>query len=288
MTISSIGTGGTYTTIQAWEDACPANITAAGTNEDWIGELKNQEFLLSSTLTVSGMTTDSTHRVILRCQTGASFRDNASKATNNLTYNSGYGACVKLNVGYLSLANLNSKHVSLLNTMFMSVYNNAIFSGAVNLIIDSCIAVCNSVFDTFNLGASIKNSVFRTGSINIDSGTTNYNNTYIAKTSGSYRYAYPWYGGGSTFTNCLFLGYQDYTASHGYTMNNCGTTGTFANCTATSCITGLTAANEIVAPAFGDSTVANMDAKLKSGASSIGSGTSSGAPSVDIIGQARS
>lgn len=288
MTISSIGTGGTYTTIQAWEDACPANITAAGTNEDWIGELKNQEFLLSSTLTVSGMTTDSTHRVILRCQTGASFRDNASKATNNLTYNSGYGACVKLNVGYVSLANLNSKHVSLLNTMFMSVNNNAIFSGAVNLIIDSCIAVCNSVFDTFNLGASIKNSVFRTGSINIDSGTTNYNNTYIAKTSGSYRYAYPWYGGGSTFTNCLFLGYQDYTASHGYTMNNCGTTGTFANCTATSCITGLTAANEIVAPAFGDSTVANMDAKLKSGASSIGSGTSSGAPSVDIIGQARS
>lgn len=288
MTISSIGTGGTYTTIQAWEDACPADITAAGTNEDWIGELKNQEFVLTSTLTINGMTTDATHRVILRCEAGASFRDNASKTTNKLTYNSSYGACVKLNVGYVSLLASNSKHITLSNIMFLSISNTAVFDTYINGIIDSCIVVGNTLYANFNINTTVKNSVFRTSAVNIDSGTTNYNNTYIAKTPNSYKYAYPWYGGNSTFTNCLFLGYQDYTTNYGYVMNNCGTTGTFANCTATSCITGLTAASEIEAPAYTDSVIANMDARLKAGATCIGSGTSTGAPSVDIIGQTRS
>lgn len=57
--VSSIGTAGTYTTLQAWEDACPADLVAS--DQRWIGELKNQEFTSGSTvLTIAGQTTDST------------------------------------------------------------------------------------------------------------------------------------------------------------------------------------------------------------------------------------
>jgi len=38
-TVKVIGTSGDYTTIQGWEDACPANIVT--TDEIWEGQLKN-------------------------------------------------------------------------------------------------------------------------------------------------------------------------------------------------------------------------------------------------------
>jgi hypothetical protein len=286
MTISSIGTSGTYTTIQSWEDACPSDITASGTNEDWIGELKNQEFTITSTITISGMTTDSTHRVILRTESGASFRDNANKTTNKLTYNSSYGAGIYLNTGYVGMFNTGSKHVTLYGIMIHSTNSSPLFTSQTNTIIDSCILIGPILYSTYNQPVTIQNSVIRTSGGGIESSNTHINNTFIAKTASSYPFGSPWYGSVSTFTNCLFLGYTDFT--NNYTVTNCGTTGAFGSCTATSCITGLTASSEIEAPAFGDSTVANMDARLKSGASSISAGTSSGAPSVDIIGQSRS
>jgi hypothetical protein len=91
--VKTIGTGGDYTTLQAWEDACPANLVTA--DQIWQGQLKNQEMTSASTLlTVSGTTVDATRYLELTTEAGASFRDNASKATNALRYNAANGAAI--------------------------------------------------------------------------------------------------------------------------------------------------------------------------------------------------
>jgi hypothetical protein len=94
--IKSIGTGGDYTTIQAWEDASPADLTTA--DQRWIGELKNQTF--TAGVIISGTTVDSTRYTILRCGTGSSFRDNIT-GSGPLKYDTTKGAAIQANVQYL-------------------------------------------------------------------------------------------------------------------------------------------------------------------------------------------
>lgn len=91
----TIGTGGDYTTIQAWEDACPANLVSS--DQIWQGQLKNEVF---AAFAISGETTDSTRYIELKCETGASFRDNANVQTNALRYNSSNGAAISTNSNY--------------------------------------------------------------------------------------------------------------------------------------------------------------------------------------------
>lgn len=98
-TVKTIGTGGDYTTLQAWEDAAAANLVTA--DEVWEGQLKNQNFSSASNLlAVGGSTTDATRFKRLRCEAGASFRDNASVQTNRLYPNSANGACITLTGSY--------------------------------------------------------------------------------------------------------------------------------------------------------------------------------------------
>ncbi len=84
MTVSSIGaTARDYATIALWEAACPANITAGGTNENWEGEMYNDsEFVVTTNTVFSGVTTDSTHTIQLRCATGQSFKSSGAVALN--------------------------------------------------------------------------------------------------------------------------------------------------------------------------------------------------------------
>ena len=90
-----IGTGGDYTTLQAWEDACPANLVTS--DQVWRGKVKNQVFSSTGTLlTISGTTVDSTRYTELTTDTGASFLDNANVRTNALRYNESNGACIKI------------------------------------------------------------------------------------------------------------------------------------------------------------------------------------------------
>lgn len=89
-----IGTGGDYTTIQGWEDALPADLVSGDTLQR--GQCKNQTF--SENVTISGQTTDSTRYVVLECQTGASFKDNANVRTNALVYNTSNGMALAGNV----------------------------------------------------------------------------------------------------------------------------------------------------------------------------------------------
>lgn len=91
---SVIGTGGDYTTIQTWEDACPADLVAA--DQVWLGECKNQTF--TEAVTIGGQTTDATRYLELKCQSGASFKDHADVRTNALRYNTANGMALTGNV----------------------------------------------------------------------------------------------------------------------------------------------------------------------------------------------
>jgi hypothetical protein len=92
--VSTIGTGGDYATIAAWNAACPADLVTADTI--WEGRLLNQVHTSSgSTLNIAGSTvSDATRFKRLTCAPGASFRDNASKLTNALRVNSSNGAVI--------------------------------------------------------------------------------------------------------------------------------------------------------------------------------------------------
>lgn len=93
---SIIGTGGDYTTLQAWEDSMDATLTDAE-----IGKVKNQNFSSASNLlTFSGVTTSGTFTITLTTDTGASFIDNAGAASNALFPNASNGAIITLTGSY--------------------------------------------------------------------------------------------------------------------------------------------------------------------------------------------
>lgn len=85
-----------YSTLQAWEDACPANLVTD--DKIWKGECYDQgEFTGTSTrLTISGETTDATRYVWLTCAAGASFKDKAGVRTTALAYNASNGVAIRV------------------------------------------------------------------------------------------------------------------------------------------------------------------------------------------------
>lgn len=89
----SIGTSARdYSTLQAWEDALPANLVTDGNAQ--VGECYNDSEFTTSTatlLTIAGETTDTTNFITIKCAAGQSFRDNASVQTNALRYNQSNG-----------------------------------------------------------------------------------------------------------------------------------------------------------------------------------------------------
>lgn len=106
ITVKSIGSGGgrDYSTLQAWEDACPANLVTS--DEVWKGECYNDSEFLSTSgalLTISGSTTDATRYLWLTTASGQSFADHASKLTNALKYNqsNGVGLRSTAHIGHL-------------------------------------------------------------------------------------------------------------------------------------------------------------------------------------------
>jgi len=98
----SIGTSGRdYSTIQAWEDACPADLTAV--DEIWRGECYNDSEFLSgggALLLLDGITTDATRYIELTAASGQSFQDNGSVRSNALTYDQSKGAGLRNTFNY--------------------------------------------------------------------------------------------------------------------------------------------------------------------------------------------
>lgn len=94
--VKTIGTGGDYSTLQAWAADCPANLVTA--DQIWQGQVLNQEIVFTGAapmLSLTGITTDSTRYVELTAAPGASFIDNANVRANALRYNSANGAALR-------------------------------------------------------------------------------------------------------------------------------------------------------------------------------------------------
>lgn len=98
MATHSIGTGGDFSTIQAWEDDIPATLT-----EQRIGQLQNEEFVSGSASIVdfSAHVTTSSFDIVLECEAGASFADHADVRTNALRYNASNGAGMRTTGTYM-------------------------------------------------------------------------------------------------------------------------------------------------------------------------------------------
>jgi hypothetical protein len=101
---STIGTTGrTYSTLQAWEDACPANLITD--DKIWKGEAYNDsEF--TGQLTFSGTSTDATHYIVLTAAAGQSFQDHGSVRSNALMYDQTKGVGMAVNANYSDVINV--------------------------------------------------------------------------------------------------------------------------------------------------------------------------------------
>lgn len=88
-----------YTSLQAWEDASPANLVTD--DKRWIGECLDQgEFTgAGQLLLMAGVTSDATRYPILRCATGASFKDKAGVRSAALNYNASNGVAIRSTSG---------------------------------------------------------------------------------------------------------------------------------------------------------------------------------------------
>jgi hypothetical protein len=197
----TIGTGGDYTTLQSWEDACPANLVSS--DQIWQGKVKNQEFSsASSLLVISGTTTDETRYVELTTDTGASFVDNANIQTNALRYNASNGAAVNLtgqyaqailnNTAYFRMSKLQVTGTGANNSRALS--NNG--AGATNIDVNQCILESKTTGTgtgagvyLYSSGGKIRNSVViarraSTGDIiGLYNGMSAYNCTFVSVAS---------------------------------------------------------------------------------------------------------
>lgn len=136
----TIGTGGDYSTLQAWEDACPANLVTA--DQIWRGEVKNQLFSSSGALlTISGQTTDSTRYVELTTASGASFADNANVRTNALRYNSSNGAAIATSGGYVNVVTISTAYTRMSKLQIQNT-SGQLVTGA-NCTLEQMIVECN-------------------------------------------------------------------------------------------------------------------------------------------------
>lgn len=96
-TIGTLG-GEDYSTVAAWLAAMPANLVTDGHRQ--VGLLSNQKF--TAGVTITGLTTNASNYVYLKCASGASFRDQAGVRTTALHYNPANGATIEAGAGAIS------------------------------------------------------------------------------------------------------------------------------------------------------------------------------------------
>ncbi len=152
-TQKTIGTSADYSSVQAWEDACPANLVT--NDEIWQGRVKNET--VSGQTIVAGITTDATRYIELTTDTGASFLDNVNVRTNALRANASNGALLTHNLAYENVldltttANLNIR-INKLQLTIASGSNRPVINtigSTPALILDRCI------LETVGSGATV-------------------------------------------------------------------------------------------------------------------------------------
>ena len=290
--VKTIGTGGDYSTLQAWEDACPANLVSA--DQIWQGQCKNQEFVVSGTvLTISGTTVDATHYVELTTEAGASFVDHADKATNALRYNTANGAALRGSGAWVSSFAINQQYTRISKLQFSNSFNGSgsgltIFAESGLTWFDRCIVEghgrsITGVFDLYGAGSVVSNCVLiqknnlNTATIAQIGGASAYNVTLAALGTTADIGIKVLYG--ATLTN-VYVGNAATTFSSANTATNCYTS-------QSSPPAGWTNAAFSTAT-FENVTSGTHDLRLKAGSALINAGANSATYSpTDIIGTAR-
>ena len=288
----TIGTGGDYTTLQAWEDASPANLVTS--DQIWRGECFNQEFFSSSAslLSVSGSTTDATRYKELTTYAGASFVDNASVQTNALRYNASNGAGIRNSYAWGGPVSVNESYFRI-SKLQIAAGNAVGFNGTATtgLVIDKCIfensSTGNEPLKTYGV-CTVKNSLIvgrSTGSLaKLDNGTNVYNCTF-ARTGSSTSNIFTGNYSTSALENCAFFGGATTLAS-GSTTRTYTTCYTDTASPPSGCTT--VAYDTSTGSGFENKTDATRDFRIKSGSALIDVGTtdSTNGPN-DIVGTAR-
>lgn len=97
---ASIGTAGgrTYSTVQLWEDALPADLVSDGNAR--VGECYNDGGAALGRVSISAHTTNSTNYLKLTAAAGQSFMDNANVRTTALAFASSTYAALRTTTGY--------------------------------------------------------------------------------------------------------------------------------------------------------------------------------------------
>lgn len=312
---SSIGTSGRdYSTLQAWEDACPANLVTA--DQVWKGECYNDsEFLGSATtqITFNGVTTDATRFIWLTAAAGQSFADHADKLTNPLKYDQSKGVGLRLTGNYgthIVNSGVFKVVVDRLQFFYDSTYNSNYYppiSWSGGGIFRDCVIesrrTSNRIWQTISsLGGAPIDVV---NVVVIDRGS-----------AGCIAFAdFGPLGVFTRFTNCTALRPTDLatggtgfygSASYSQTIvNNCAVVGAFANGTVDTFNTGASGNNATTVgtmPGSGSLSgltasdllvgviSSGVDARAKAGGDLIGAASVQSAYTndLDIVGQARS
>ena len=295
-TVKTIGTGGDYTTLQAWFDAAPADLTVA--DVIWQGKVKNQEFVSASTLlNMSGKTADATRYFELTTDTGASFTDHANKATNALRYNASNGAALRITADYAAAIRCSIPFTRVSKLMMTNTSDTAtslpvIFTeGSGRLHVDKCI------FESWNRGTTIAGGIFLNGSGSIIRNSlvvqrsTNSSAKIAGLTDGAAAYNVTMVSLGVTLTYGIDTQYASTTLKNvyigGVTTPDSGGTSTKTNCYSSVTATGYTVAAQSTAT-FQSITSGSHDLRLAAGSSLIDAGaTESTYSATDVIGVSR-
>lgn len=223
-TVKSIGSGGgrDYSTLQAWEDACPANLVT--NDEIWKGELYNDsEFLITGSTTLLhclGTTVDSTRYQWLTTASGQSFVDHADKATWNMRYNQSLGVGIRAtgnyNIGiYPQNGQVRIEKIQFYwDTTYGSAYYHMIHEGS--SVMKQCLLDTRRNGSSEMRGQSLVNCalVFRSTGCDgcgVASGTYAINSTLVrpSDVTASNQAFEPVFGSYGLVRNCAIFGFTD-------------------------------------------------------------------------------
>jgi len=288
LTVAATFTGSAYTrgsrnysTVQAWEDALPANLVTDGNSQ--VGQCYNDSEFLGTTarLVISGETTDSTHTITLNCGTGQSFRDNANAQTNALRYNQSNGVGIRSSASNSICVTVSANYVTL-DGLQISGGDMGLSIGGTNTVVQNCIveSLCQysgpNVIEINSNPTKIINSlaIMRKAGFNginngAGSGTSTLANLTVVKPTDftANNSAISTTTGGTTnVTNCAGFGFGSFSSGSGtFTGSN--------NCSDKTIGFGTSnQASKTYANQFVNTTDATRDYRIKTGADCVDTG----------------
>lgn len=310
----TIGTGGYYATLQAWNDDAPANLVTA--DVVWEGLLLNEIHIgpaLTPVVYIRNSIVDAVHYKHLTVAPGASFADHADRRTNPLRYNAAVGAAVACGTAaaiemYEDFSKVSRLQVKSAGNQTTGWGQYAIHSSVSNgfpLYIDGCILESGTADHVLSLNygphvvtncaviATLPLSATGTTPSTVgemNNGSQVYNTLFIA-VGQRYPKATVARTNNCLFKNCGFFGVdmvQDLAVSGGEapgpTYISC-----FTDATAGTMPGGVTfmAFDEATGSGFQNKSIDTHDLRLKSTSALINAGSSDALISTDITGLSR-